>query len=144
MKNLIFAVGFASIFLAIIPYDFNTKNKGEFSAINSIPHKTGVCLSEKHIRLSSVCAGEIARGTIKIKNEGKNSISNITILSGCSCSSSNLPKSSINPGESIDVDFSVNTNGKTGDFTNTFVIRYIENGEKMFDVFYVTTPVLSH
>jgi hypothetical protein len=144
MKSLFFSIGVVSIFLAVIPYDFNVRSKNEFPIMNLVSPKKGICLSEKHVRLTAVCAGETAQGSIKIKNEGKFSISDITILSGCRCSSSNLSSTTINPGESIDIDFSVNTNGKTGDFTNTFIIRYIENGEKMFEVFYVTVPILDH
>lgn len=140
---LLILSGVMLILLAIVPYGKirygdDMQQVSTFSEMGS-----SVRFGEKTTRACPVDAGKISQGTVNVKNVGRDIITDITVLSSCSCTNVQLSKTTMSPSESITVYFSIDAKGKSGDIVNTFVFRYTENGRCRFDTFYVTTPVIS-
>lgn len=78
-----------------------------------------------------------------VENIGNNIVNNIVIVSDCRCSEVNLSKTTLYPGESIDINLVIDTKGKEKNFVNRFIFKYIEEEQNCFEVFYVSVPVLT-
>ena len=103
---------------------------------------SNIRFSERAVRLPPVNVGMPSHGFISAENTGDKVVENTVAMSNCSCSAITLSNTMISPGESIQIDFTIETRGRNADFVIVFVFRYSEDGQSRFDTFYVTVPVI--
>ena len=142
-RRLFGVFGLILVLVAIIPYWWvhNTDNIRDVAIMLS-EAESNLRFSERTVHQNPVQVGETSHGSVSVENIGNKVIEEMAVMSSCSCSEIYLPKTTLNPGESIQINFSIDTKGRGGDVVNTFVVRYSEDGHNRFDVFYVTVPVV--
>ena len=141
MGCLVSLAGLALLLVAITPYSL-PRSTNSIQDVETLPESySSIRFSEKATRQKPVYAGEISHGSVAVENVGNKVIADVAVMSNCWCSEINLSKTTIGPGESTQVDFSIDTKGRDGDFLNTFVLRYSEDSQSRYGVFYVTVPV---
>jgi hypothetical protein len=142
LSRLIWTFSFVLILVAVVPYQ--SIPKAIFIQQAKLPkNHSNIRFSKSTQRLGPVRGGEDAHGYILVENTGNKIIKEVEVLSNCQCSDIRLSKTTINPGEFVRVDFTINTKGRDGDFVLCFVVKYFEEDQGLFDVFYVTVPVLA-
>jgi len=140
---LICGLGLVLMFVAFAPYHFTREAVVVQQAEHHSGKRSSVRFNEGEIRLKPVYAGEISHGFVLIENVGSKVVQEVTVLPDCSCSELKLSNTTINPGETIRADFSIDTKGREEDFVTHFIFKYSENDQNLFDTFYVTVPVLT-
>jgi hypothetical protein len=88
--------------------------------------KSGFCIEPEQINFGNIVEGELVEGQTHLINHSDNNIEVISIQTSCGCTSSNLSEKVIAIGQEIALPFSIQTNGKIGDFTTQFDISYRE------------------
>jgi len=131
------------LLVVVIPYPSADDAASTQGTAVSPANRTSIRFSEKTVRLVPVHSGEISSGFVLVENTGNNVISDVAIKAGCRCSDVKSSKTEMNPGETIRIDFSIDTRGKYEDSVEHFLFTYSENEENLFDVFYVTVPILA-
>jgi hypothetical protein len=134
--------GIVSLFLAFAPYTLIEVMDANSDSMTT-ELRSNIRFSEKKVQLEPVHPGETSSGFIFVENTGNKIISNVAIMASCICSNLELSDMTINPSESIKIEFSIDTSGKYGDFDEHFLFTYSENSQNLFDVFYVTVPILA-
>ena len=70
-----------------------------------------------------VQSGSIVSHTFKLTNTGDETLSITTVQTSCGCTTTALAKSSLLPGESVDLEAKVNTAGFVGTVERTLTVR---------------------
>jgi len=140
---LICVLGLTLLLFTISSYTFQHGDAFDQQSAEHSANSSGIRFSEKRIQLAAVHSGEAASGSVLVENTGSNIITDVGIKVGCACSDVNLSDTTIQPGASIKIEFSIDTRGKYGDFAENFLFTYSEEGQNLFDVFYVTVPILA-
>jgi hypothetical protein len=141
---LLCGIGFVLLLIAFVPYQSDGDAVSTQDAVPTPAKRQGsIRLSERAMRLKPVNSGETSSGFVIVENTGKKIITDIAIKVGCGCTDVKLSDTNINSGDSIRVDFSIDTKGKYEDFVERFIFTYSENGQNLYDVFDVTIPILA-
>jgi hypothetical protein len=136
---LLCGLGFVLLLGAILPYQSRNAIPSQ-NGVTSTKNHSNIRFSEQRTRLEPVHSGEIASGFILVENTGGKIITDVAIKAGCWCSDVQLSKTEMNPGDSIRIDFSIDTKGKDEDFVDNFLFTYSKNEQNLYDVFQVTVP----
>ena len=141
---LICVCGLVALLLVVVTPYMSVRNKdADHAPAKHLENRSSIRFSEKTIRLASAHSGEIASGSVLVKNVGNAVITSAAVKASCTCSDVKLSDTTIKPGTSIKIDFSIDTRGKYGDFAEHLLFTYSENGRDMFDTFSVTVPILA-
>jgi len=141
---LVFGLGIVLLLVAAMPDRLTSDAVFVQQAAGNLSEShSSVRFSERAMRLEPVNSGEISSGFILVENRGNKIITDVAIRAGCRCSDVTLSQTDINPGDSIRIDFSIDTRGKFEDFVENFLLSYTEDEQSLFDVFHVTVPILA-
>ena len=140
---LISVLGLALLLVAFMPYQLDGKVTSVQDIAVSPKQRSSIRFSEQTVRLDSVNSGDTASGHVVVENIGSKTITNVAVKAGCTCSGIELSNTIILPGETIRIDFSIDTRGKYEDFTDNYLVTYSEDEKNLFDVFYATVPILA-
>gem|GEM_PF-6777929 len=147
MKKLlgysICAFGSALLLVAVTSHLWVRNDVADHQSAKHSENRLNIRFSEQTVRLEPVNSGDTSSGTIFVENTGNKIITNVTVKAGCWCSDVNLSATAISPGETIRIDFFIDTKGKYEDFTDNFIVTYSEDTKNLFDVFYATVPILA-
>jgi len=136
-------LGLVLLFVAFAPYpsESNTTMTQDIAVLPK--QRSSIRFSEQTVHLESVDSGDTASGHVVVENIGSKTITDVAVKAGCTCSGIELSNTIILPGESIRIDFSIDTRGKYEDFTDNYLVTYSEDEKNLFDVFYATVPILA-
>ena len=143
MICMLSVLGLVLLFVAFAPYQSDSNSATMQSVVRPSKKHTSIRFSEKTVRLESVHSGEMSNGFIFVENIGNKEITDVAVKAGCTCSGIELSDTIILPGETIRIDFSIDTRGKYEDFADNFLVTYSEDEKNLFDMFYATVPILA-
>jgi hypothetical protein len=140
---LLCGLGLVLLIAVNLPYQLVRNDAPIRNIVTSPESHASIRFSERTKRLESVNSGDVSIGFILVENTGNKVITDVAIKAGCRCSDVTLSQTDMNPGGSIRIDFSIDTRGKYEDFVEHFLFTYSEDEQSLFDVFYVTVPILA-
>jgi len=140
---LICGLGFVLLLAAMFPSPPFRNATSTQDVATSPENRSSIRFSARMMRLEPVNSGETASGFVLVENTGRKVITEVAVRVGCRCTEVKLSDTSINPGDSIEIEFYIDTKGKYEDFVDNFLFTYSENEQNLYDVFHIAVPILA-
>ena len=100
-----------------------------------------IAFDKTEFDFGTITEGDLVEGSFKVTNSGKTDLVITNAKATCGCTVPDWPKEAIKPGESADLKFTFNSNGRTGKQSKSITLQ--TNTEKVTETLRIKGTVTS-